>query len=154
MRLIPVAAIAVLLLAGCTSTEQPGPAPTVTVTLPAPSAEPAAKRNSETPIDAWDAYLTCRHAAIEFLGNSAYSTNQGNVDVASFEESDVVLRDDGRYYIYSETVVNVEEAPLPETAIECILGGTLGEIEYVSLGGMIRTPASERDPNQEILSED
>lgn len=152
MRRIPLLAIVpVILLAGCTP-QSPSPTPTVTVTAPAPTPTEgaAAERTADTPIDAWDAYLVCKHAAVPMSGGLSYAANFTNTDVASFDDSDVVLRDDGLYYVYSEIVVNVDEAPEKNLGIECILGGTLGAIDYQLVSANIRIPADQRDPNRPL----
>ncbi len=150
-RLVPILPIALsLVLAGC-ATPTPGgspsptassgppetpapqtPAPTVTVT-----AAPV-ERGPDTPYDLFDAWLSCRD-----LTTAVYD-DPGRVEFASFDESDVVRRDDDLIYVYIETV-DSSSGEAREVASECILGGTLGDPDQLLFGVTARS--TDRDPN-------
>lgn len=148
--------LVVLTVTGCAGGTAT-PSPTVTVTAPAPSPDPsedapapAEERTASTPFDAWDAYLFCKYAATPMLGG-ATTTDFSNVDIASFEDSEVIARNDGLFYVYSETVFYVDSVPR-EAAINCIVGGTVGSQTIGLVGAQVRQPTAERDPNQELGS--
>ncbi|WP_210480025.1 hypothetical protein [Naasia sp. SYSU D00948] len=141
LTMLPLASA--LLLAGCATptgggtpspTEPPSPTPAPTVTVTAPPVE----RGPDTPYDLLDAWLSCRDLT------TGYYDDPGRVEFATFEESDVVRRDDDLIYVYIETVDD-SAGDAREVASECILGGTLGDPNQAQFG--IRTRSDDRDPN-------
>jgi hypothetical protein len=122
------------------------PTPTVTVTAEPAPAEPI-ERTADTPIDLLDAYALCRAYTWTYFETET-GLDLNLIDYASFADSQVVERTDGLVYVYIEVENgNTTSEAQREVAANCILGGTIGEPEIVTIGAQTREPASQRDPN-------
>ncbi|KRE22903.1 hypothetical protein [Agromyces sp. Soil535] len=142
---IPI--LAALALAGCTPTPAPTLAPETTPAAPAaPSATPSSPpgtatnaRGATTPIEAVDAYALCKAQTMVY-----YPGDFAKVQFASFESSPVLLRDDGRWFVYIEAHdENREPSLVDASASNCIVGGTIGAPDWLTFGVMSRDVATE-----------
>ncbi|TFC27293.1 hypothetical protein E3O25_09220 [Cryobacterium sp. TMT1-3] len=133
---------AALLLTGCvpttappdaTESAEPVPVPTITVT-PDPSA-----RTADSPLEPIDAYALCKAQTIGF-----YVGDPGLVTFADFASSMVVLRDDGKHFVYVEASDGNREPALVDVgASNCIVGGVMGAPEWTLFGSMVRVREAE-----------
>ena len=161
--LLPVPFIAAgLLLTGCTQAE-PSPSPSVspsastsTSTSPSPSAaasdEPVEPAVSPPPVDqstaltAQTAYEICTRTVAD-----TYATAQGGTPdqfvYRSIEDSTVIARDDGLYFVLVDFTNLVTTPDLAESGTaNCYLGGTVEQPYFASFGAIYRPYADQLDP--------
>lgn len=123
-----------------TKTATPTPKPTPTQTVAAPAPAPSGELTPET------AYQACVAKAIEL----AKSTPDQYVNVP-FADSEVVLRTDGNYWVYSELSDYRASPELVDAgATHCVLGGTIADPFYYEVGQIVRSLRPQMDPNQPV----
>lgn len=149
LLLIPFLAIS---LVGCTITIGPAaeapdePAAVQDTPSPSPTSTPAAdvpqpSRGPDSPMTERDVYDECVELALTY-----YQGDPALIDFTPFEEAQVVTRADGYIYTYIEVIDrNQDEYRSDDTASECIMGGTLGDMDRVVYG--VTTRHDDRDPN-------
>lgn len=159
--LLPVPFIAAgLLLAGCTQAPpspslSPSASPPVS-TSPSPSEvasiEPVEPAVSPPPVDqstaltAQTAYDICTRTVAD-----TYATAEGGTPdqfvYRSIEDSKVIARDDGLYFVLVDFTNLVTTPDLAESGTaQCYLGGTVEQPYFASFGTVYRPYADQLDP--------
>lgn len=127
-------------LAACSNTEVPGPASTVTITA-SPSAAP---RDPADPITNFDARALCAARTLE-------PSPFGDLPIdRPYDLDQVYLRDDGRWWV---VIDQFDRNPNPNGHVNpdgaswsyCLLGGTMGDVEWEGFGMSVDEPTN--DPN-------
>jgi hypothetical protein len=128
--------VLILGTAGCTTQDSASPAPTVTVTgaaapSPSPSEVPAAEpRTAVSPLEAVDAYALCK---AQTMINHPTAEVAKTLVYASFEDSVVVAGPQGRWFAQIPTVDQSRNV-VAHSYTECVVGGTIGDPEWVVYG--------------------